>query len=103
MMAGTALGQTWNDLSMSALPTNGTILQALSEHNISWKNYFGSLPSTLIWPGQGRDVTFFDHLRGIENYFIDAKNGTLPPYSVWGCNALLMLAGVWVLKRVVRY
>ena len=82
MMAGTALGQTWNDLSMSALPTNGTILQALSEHNISWKNYFGSLPSTLIWPGQGRDVTFFDHLRGIENYFIDAKNGTLPSVSI---------------------
>ncbi len=82
MMAGTALGQTWNDLSMMELPTNGTILQAMSEHNISWKNYFVSLPSTLIWPGQGKDVTFFDHLRNISNYFDDAKNGTLPSVSI---------------------
>ena len=82
MMAGTALGQTWNDLSMTELPPNGTILQAMTEHHISWKNYFGSLPSTLIWPGLGRDVSFFDHLRGIENYFIDAKNGTLPSVSI---------------------
>ena len=37
-------------------------------------------------------------------YGIDgAKSGTLPPYSVWGCNALLLVAGAWLLKRVVRY
>ena len=37
-------------------------------------------------------------------YGIDgAKSGTLPPYSVWGCNACLLVAGAWLLKRVVRY
>jgi len=82
MMAGTSLGQTWNDLTMTDLPANGTILQALSEHGISWKNYYGSLPSTLIWPGQVKDPTFLSHLTGISQYFDDAKHGTLPSVSI---------------------
>lgn len=32
-----------------------------------------------------------------------AKNGTLPPYAVWGGNIVLMLAGLWILRKVVRY
>ncbi len=37
-------------------------------------------------------------------YGIDgAKNGTIPPYSVWAGNLLLLAWGTWLLKRVVRY
>jgi lipopolysaccharide export system permease protein len=32
-----------------------------------------------------------------------AKNGTLPPYSVWVGNIILIFAGLWMMRRVVRY
>lgn len=32
-----------------------------------------------------------------------AKNGALPPYSVWVGNIILILAGLWTLRKVVRY
>lgn len=32
-----------------------------------------------------------------------AKNGTLPPYAVWGGNIILILAGLWMLRKVIRY
>jgi lipopolysaccharide export system permease protein len=32
-----------------------------------------------------------------------AKNGNLPTISVWAGNILLMLWGVWLLRRVIRY
>ncbi|MGA2033363.1 MAG: LptF/LptG family permease [Thermoguttaceae bacterium] len=37
-------------------------------------------------------------------YGVDgAKNGTIPPYCVWLGNLILILAGTWILRRVVRY
>jgi lipopolysaccharide export system permease protein len=32
-----------------------------------------------------------------------AKNGELPPYSVWLGNVILVAAGLWALRKVVRY
>lgn len=34
---------------------------------------------------------------------IMAKNGTIPPQAVWVGNVTLVLAGVWLLRRVLRY
>ena len=31
------------------------------------------------------------------------KNGTLPPYSVWTCNLLLILWGAVLVRKVIRY
>jgi len=37
-------------------------------------------------------------------YGVDgAKNGTVPAYTVWAGNLLLMLWGAWLLRRVIRY
>lgn len=37
-------------------------------------------------------------------YGIDgAKNGTIPPFAVWTGNVLLVLWGLWPLRRVLRY
>lgn len=37
-------------------------------------------------------------------YGIDgAKNGTIPPISVWAGNVVLLAAGAWLLRRVLRY
>jgi lipopolysaccharide export system permease protein len=32
-----------------------------------------------------------------------AKTGALPPYTVWAGNIMLLLAGLWLLRRVLRY
>ena len=32
-----------------------------------------------------------------------AKAGALPPYVVWTPNVLLAIAGIWMLKKVIRY
>lgn len=32
-----------------------------------------------------------------------SKQGTLPPYSVWAANLVLVAIGVWLLRRVIRY
>lgn len=32
-----------------------------------------------------------------------AKDGILPPWSVWMCNVALVLWGAWLLRRVLRY
>jgi lipopolysaccharide export system permease protein len=37
-------------------------------------------------------------------YGIDgAKNGTIPPIAVWTGNVVLLAAGAWLLRRVLRY
>jgi lipopolysaccharide export system permease protein len=35
--------------------------------------------------------------------FDRAKAGTLPPYSVWAANLVMVVIGLWLLRRVVRY
>jgi lipopolysaccharide export system permease protein len=32
-----------------------------------------------------------------------SKHGSIPPWSVWGCNALLLLWGAYLLRKVIRY
>lgn len=32
-----------------------------------------------------------------------AKDGALPPYAVWLGNLILMLAGIWLMRKVTRY
>jgi len=32
-----------------------------------------------------------------------AKNGTLPPYVVWLGNVVMLAAGLWILRKVLRY
>ena len=32
-----------------------------------------------------------------------AKSGEMPPYGVWLGNVILLLAGVWLLRRAIRY
>ncbi len=31
------------------------------------------------------------------------KDGAIPPYSVWLGNAVMLVAGIWILRRVIRY
>jgi len=81
LMAGTSLGLL-TDTFPSGAPPNGTIFQSLDTHGISWKNYYGSLPSALIWSYQAGLPGFTSHLAAIGQFYADAAAGTLPAVSM---------------------
>jgi len=81
LMAGTSLGLL-TDTFPSAVPPNGTVFQALDAHGISWKNYYSSLPSALIWPYQAGLPGFTSHLASTSAFLADAAAGTLPAVSM---------------------
>ncbi len=81
LMAGTSLGLL-NDTFPSAAPPNGTVFQALDAHGISWKNYYSSLPSALIWSYQAGLPGFSSHLASNAAFLADAAAGTLPAVSM---------------------
>ena len=81
LMAGTSLGLTVDVLN-DDVPPNGTIFQALDAHGISWKNYWSSLPSSLIWSYQNALPGFSSHLVKDSQFFADAAAGDLPAVSL---------------------
>ncbi len=81
LMAGTSLGLL-TDIFPAAAPPNGTVFQALDAHGISWKNYYSSLPSSLIWSYQASLPGFSSHLASNATFLSDAAAGTLPAVSM---------------------
>jgi len=81
LMAGTSLGLLY-DTFPPAAPPNGTVFQALDAHGISWKNYYSSLPSALIWSYQASLPGFPSHLASNKAFLADAAAGTLPAVSM---------------------
>jgi phospholipase C len=81
LMAGTSLGLL-TDVFPAAAPPNGTVFQALDAHGISWKNYYSSLPSSLIWSYQASLPGFTSHLASNATFLSDAAAGTLPAVSM---------------------
>jgi len=81
LMAGTSLGLL-TDVFPGEAPPNGTIFQSLDAHGISWKNYYSSLPSALIWSYQAGLPGFSSHLASNARFLADATAGTLPAVSM---------------------
>ncbi len=83
LLAATALGTINNDISIvtnGPQPPNGTIMEALNRHGITWRDYFSSLPSTgLYLPVLTANGDKAVHT---EQYFADAAAGTLPAFSL---------------------
>ncbi len=80
-MAGTALGLI-NDTLNTDEPPNGSIFESLNAHGISWKNYYSSDPSALIWTYLAGKPGILGNLVNISNFFSDATAGTLPAFSL---------------------
>ena len=82
LMAGTAYGAiaTSTEGFSEPPPANGTIFNRLNAHGISWKNYYSSLPSTLIIPSTGK--TNASDLVPIKQFYADAAAGTLPSVCI---------------------
>ena len=81
MMGGTSLGLT-TDVLNSDKPPNGTMFEAMNKHGISWKNYYSSLPSALIWTYLVGVPDIRPNLVDITGFFSDAAAGTLPAVSL---------------------
>lgn len=81
LLAGTAYGLTSSSLDSltDGPPPNGTIFDRLSEHNISWREYFTDIPQTAIIPS-----TLAEHwanLALVEQFYEDCSSGSLPSVS----------------------
>jgi phospholipase C len=75
LLAGTAFGGTAtnNDELLS-----GTIFERLSEHGVSWCNYFTDIPMTMVIP---RLLEHFKHIHPRSRFFEACKAGNLPDVS----------------------
>jgi phospholipase C len=85
LMAATSLGMVNDDQvqDLPKYPPNGTIFDQLNKHGISWKDYWSSTPSTLLWPELfTRDPANALRLEKISHFFSDAKAGKLPAFSL---------------------
>jgi phospholipase C len=81
LLAGTAFGGTTTSPGslLDAPPEQGTIFDRLSDHGVSWADYFTDIPMTLTIPS-----IFLKHMdrhHQLEKFFQDCKAGTLPAVS----------------------
>jgi phospholipase C len=60
-------------------PPNGNLMEMLDAHGIEWRDYYSDLPGVAVLLDYA--LAHQDHLRPIEQYFVDAAAGTLPPVS----------------------
>ena len=81
LMGGTSLGLT-TDVLNSDRPPNGTLFEAMNKYGISWRNYYSSLPSALIWTYLAGVPDIGPNLVDIAGFFRDAAAGTLPAVSL---------------------
>jgi phospholipase C len=82
LLAATAQGTIATDDTGLRVPPppNGTIVEALNRHGISWRNYFSDLPSLgLYLPVLGANG---DKVVEIGRFFSDAAAGSLPAFSL---------------------
>ena len=82
LLAGTARGNidtdnaTLNDFP----PPNGTIMELLNKHGITWRNYFTDLPTTALFPPVA--TANGDKVVNVDRFFADAAAGALPAFSL---------------------
>ena len=81
LMGGTSLGLI-DDTLNSDKPPNGTIFESLNAHDISWRNYYSTLPSALIWTYLAGEPNITPNLVNISEFFSDAAAGNLPAFSL---------------------
>jgi phospholipase C len=81
LISGTALGIVEDSLP-STLPPRGVIFQELSKHGISWRDYHATLPTLAMYLPLAQEPALQAHLFEVDRFFADARNGTLPAFSL---------------------
>jgi phospholipase C len=80
LMAATSLGMV-DDTFPSGYPANGTIFDLLDAHKITWKNYYSTTPTTLLFPSLYFE-NFGHKVLPLGEFFVDAATGNLPGYCI---------------------
>ncbi len=81
LMAGTSLGLI-DDTFPKALPPNGTIFDQFNRHDISWRNYYSSLPTLGIFLPLLSQPSMSSNLARIDAFYADCASGNLPAFSL---------------------
>jgi phospholipase C len=82
LLAATSSGLIKDDFS-APYPANGTIMDMLDSHNISWRDYYSDLPTTdLFLLNSSAKKAPAGSVVHISQFYADAKAGTLPAFSV---------------------
>jgi phospholipase C len=80
LMAATSLGMV-DDTFPLGYPKNGTLFDALDAHNITWRNYYSTTPTTLLFPQLYFD-NFGKKVLPLAQFFDDVTKGDLPDYCI---------------------
>ena len=81
LMAGTSLGLI-KDTLPTPLPPNGTIFDQLNAHDISWKNYYSTLPTLGIFISLLSKPAMTSNLANISSFYSDCASGSLPAFCI---------------------
>jgi len=81
LMAGTSIGLI-NDTFPTPLPPNGTIFDMLNTHDISWKNYYSTLPMLGIYISLLAKPAMSSNLAKIDKFYADCASGSLPSFCI---------------------
>jgi phospholipase C len=80
LLAGTAFGLISTDTSsITKNPPNGTIVDRLNAHKISWTDYFTDVPATGVIESVPQNNP--SHLASIDQFYLDCAAGNLPAVS----------------------
>jgi phospholipase C len=76
LLGGTSLGVITN-IGLPSTPPNGSILEHLDAHQITWRDYYQSLPTAALFAGLGAANNVH-----VSQFFTDAASGNLPFLSI---------------------
>jgi phospholipase C len=79
LMAATSLGMV-DDFIVDNYPKHGTIFDKLTAAKLTWRDYYSTLPSALLYPKLY--TTYRKFIVPMTEFFTDAAAGTLPNYSL---------------------
>ena len=85
LMAGSAFGLVDDSFPPSALHSNrpdrfGTVFEMLDHYGISWRNYYSSVPSSLLFLYLSSMIG--GNLKKIDQFYADAASGSLPGFCI---------------------
>jgi phospholipase C len=81
LLAATSIGQVDDTTpGLTDYPANGTVFDQFDAHGISWKDYYTTLPSVLLYPPLYEKS--LAKVVPVAGFFTDAAAGTLPGYCL---------------------
>ncbi|KAJ1540150.1 hypothetical protein HK405_011860, partial [Cladochytrium tenue] len=83
LMSATSNGSYYNNAEaiLSGYPQK-SIFQNVEDNGYTWKNYYGQVPTSLIFKDVRNVADILEKLRPMSSFYSDAAAGTLPTFSM---------------------